>query len=387
MDKSENTDFDDSGNSSNSIKPEFSFSKNNIGINDILDEANKLVNHNRVENEIKSLLKVKTASEWLEFAKTQPIPRKLFGVLWHEGEVAILFADTNLGKSILAVQIADSISRGIEIQGFSLEAEAQHVNYFDFELMAKQFEARYSEDFKNHYIFHPYFLRSEFDPDSEIPEGYSFEEFLYKCIEVEIIKYGSKILIIDNITYLKGETEKAKDAAPLMKALKKLKNKYGLSILVLAHTPKRDLTKPITRNDLSGSKMLMNFCDSSFAIGESNIDKSIRYIKQVKARYTEIVYDTENVALCQIEKPSNFLGFKLIGYGSEYEHLKHINESDRTELENQVRNILANEPGISPYKIAQRLCPDESKFESFKVKIYRLVKKIRNESNNGNNCS
>src|SRR5690606_40367234 len=111
---------------------------------------------------------------------------------------------------------------------------------------------------------------------------------------------SAKILIIDNLTYLKNETEKAKDALPLMKHLKALKSKYGLSILALAHTPKRDLSKPITRNDLQGSKMLINFCDSSFAIGESFNDKHLRYIKQIKARNTEIIFDSENVGVCQI---------------------------------------------------------------------------------------
>ena len=44
-----------------------------------------------------------------------------------------------------------------------------------------------------------------------------------------------------------------------LKYLKKLKSKHGLSILALAHTPKRDATKPLGRNDLQGSKMLINF--------------------------------------------------------------------------------------------------------------------------------
>ena len=73
----------------------------------------------------------------------------------------------------------------------------------------------------------------------------TFEEFLNESIEQSIILHDAKVLIIDNLTYLKTETEKAKDALPLMKELKALKNKYGLSILALAHTPKRDLSKPI----------------------------------------------------------------------------------------------------------------------------------------------
>ena len=52
----------------------------------------------------------------------------LFDKLWYEGEICILFADTNVGKSILAVQIGDSISRGKAIRGFEIEAKRQKEN-------------------------------------------------------------------------------------------------------------------------------------------------------------------------------------------------------------------------------------------------------------------
>ena len=158
-------------------------------------------------------------------------------------------------------------------------------------------------------------------------------------MERSINETGAKILIIDNITYLKSETEKAKDALPLMKHLKALKNKYGLSILALAHTPKRDLSKPITRNDLQGSKMLINFCDSSFSIGESQSDKNLRYLKQIKQRNTEQIYDAENVCVCQIDKPYNFLMFEFVNFGKEWEHLKQHTEKDKDDLNEKVSEL------------------------------------------------
>ena len=72
----------------------------------------------------------------------------LFSEFWLEGELCMLFADTNLGKSMLAVQLGDSISRGVAIPGFRLEATPQKVLYIDFELSDKQFEVRYSASFK-----------------------------------------------------------------------------------------------------------------------------------------------------------------------------------------------------------------------------------------------
>ena len=321
------------------------------------------------------------ANTWIEQAKSRPIPKMLFSEFWYEREVCILFSDTNLGKSILAVQIANSISKGKPIPGFKLEARKQPVLYFDFELTEKQFQNRYSENYENAYKFDDNLLRVEINPDSEIPLGQSFEQYLYDSLETLIVERKIKILLIDNLTYLRTETEKAKDALPLMKELKSLKNKYHLSLLILAHTPKRDLSKPITRNDLQGSKMLINFCDSSFSIGESSTDKGVRYIKMIKARNTEIIYDSENVCVCNISKPSNFLQFEFLNFGSEIQHLKVVSEKEKEELESQIAGLLQSDPNITAYAIAKRLCKNENNFESFKVKVSRIVKRSRKTAN------
>ncbi|MBL7808641.1 MAG: AAA family ATPase [Saprospiraceae bacterium] len=286
------------------------------------------------------LFLVRTANQCLSEANKRPIPKKLFGELWFEGELCILYADTNLGKSICAVQIGDGISRGRKTLGLEIGSK-QTVLYLDCELNDKQFETRYSQEFKNHYNFSDSFHRAEIDPDASIPESYKgdFERFLVDSIKQALERTKAEVLIVDNITYLRSATEKAQDALPLMKELKELKSKYKISILCLAHTPKRDLSKPITRNDLQGSKMLINFCDSAFAIGESHKDKSVRYIKQIKARNTEIVYDSENVIHCEISKPSNFLQFDLVGFGSESEHLKSHTPGDRSELISKVKEL------------------------------------------------
>jgi archaellum biogenesis ATPase FlaH len=348
----------------NKLNPVFNLEKSGIGIEEIKSEAEQCIKQGNEATESKGLFTVKTASRWIEQAKTRPIPQMLFGEFWFEGELCILFADTNLGKSILAVQIGNSISKGEQIRGFKMENPKQPILYFDFELSDKQFENRYSINFEQHYNFDENFIRVEINPDAVIPENKAFEDFLNHSLELSIIETGAKVLIIDNLTYLKSETEKAKDALPLMKHLKALKNKYGLSILTLAHTPKRDLSKPITRNDLQGSKMLINFCDCSFSIGESHTDKNLRYLKQIKARSTEVIFDSENVCICQIDKPYNFLQFEFLNFGIEREHLKQHTEQDKEsqrekviELKQQGRSLreIGAELGISHMKVSRIL--------------------------------
>jgi len=305
-----------------------------------------------------SLLLTKTANICIEEAKLAPTPKTLFDEFWFEGEICILFADTGLGKSVLAVQVADSITNHKPVGQFALEAEKQKVLFFDCELSQKQFEKRYAvkvgDILTNHYVFDDGFLRTVINRNAEMPKHFkTFEDYLFFSLEYEVVQSETRVLIVDNITYLKSATETAKDALPLMKELNRLKDKYQLSIMALAHTPKRDMTRPITVNDLQGSKMLSNFADSVFAIGKSAKDSDLRYLKQIKVRSGEEIYHEENIAVCQLIKPDNFLKFEFLNFGNEREHLKALSDTDKADLISQVKNLSAS--GESQRTIAKDL--------------------------------
>ena len=307
------------------------------------------------------LFNVNTANHWLEQASARPVPKMLFGKFWFEGELCILFADSNLGKSILAVQIGNSINTSVPMFPFAVESKPQPILYCDFELTDKQFESRYSDNYQNHHYFHEDFYRAELNPDSEVPKGFNnFDEYLIASLERIIVQTGVKVIIVDNLTYLRNETEQAKNALSLMKHLKALKNRYGLSMLALAHTPKRDLSQQITGNDLQGSKMLMNFCDSAFTIGQSSTDAELRYLKQIKQRNTEQVYGYSNICLCKVDKPLNFLQFEFVDYGNEIDHLRKMStklnegqmeQATKLKLEGKTLRDIAGIMNISYQKV------------------------------------
>lgn len=79
-------------------------------------------------------------------------PVCLFGSLWYEGEVACLFADSNVGKSILAVQIGQAVA----------ELERK-VLYYDFEMQDDMVGQRYMSDGGEPYAFHKNLLRPRTD--------------------------------------------------------------------------------------------------------------------------------------------------------------------------------------------------------------------------------
>ena len=160
----------------------------------------------------------------------------------------------------------------------------------------------------------------------------SYTHFICDAIESVMNAVGAKIGIIDNITYLGDELEKSKAAAPLIKMLKAIKKKNGFSFLILAHTPKRNNTKPITKNDLSGSKQIMNLVDSAFAIGDSKQENGLHYIKQVKSRNARYQFDKDNVLVCRIVKEDNFLKFVIQGTALELDHLESAEPMNREKL-------------------------------------------------------
>lgn len=279
---------------------------------------------------------IKEANEWLDIASKLKVPRKLFGNFWSEGEVSILFASTGIGKSILSVQIADSISRGKSTLGLELELEKSAVLYFDFEINDLQFRIRNTNCQGEAFSFDKNFKRLTFNSEYENLEDANSHKLILENFESIVLQTGIKVAIFDNMTYLNNDVEKAKDASTFIKDLKTLSKKHGLSILVVGHSPKRDESRPIELNDLSGSKMISNLVDSVFAIGSSQKDSSWRYIKQLKCRSAEMIYTSENVIVCRIDKCPSKLEMNFIEFGYEQDHLKEI---DKLSRYNEVKRL------------------------------------------------
>lgn len=274
-----------------------------------------------------NIFNLKFANEWMESAAQTPPRTELFGEFWLEGELALLFSDTNLGKSTLAMQIAESIARGKVIAPMTQVPKAQRVLYIDFEMNEKQFEMRYSRQDKDgniiaRYEFSDNLLRAQMAAHDDLPDGYkSVADFISTSLVRLLEETRARILIIDNITYLKDANENAHSAARLMKGLRWMKERYGLSILVLAHTPKLPYTAPLSVNNIQGSKMLSNFSDNITALGGSNQAMDLRYLKSLKRGETAVIHGTSNVILFRLKREKNFLRFVFEGYAFERNHL------------------------------------------------------------------
>jgi KaiC/GvpD/RAD55 family RecA-like ATPase len=285
---------------------------------------------------------MRTANKCLEDAKSQPIPRDLYNSLLFEGEITFLFADTGVGKSIFAVQIANEISC------------TDKVLYVDLELSDKQFQSRYSEGYEREFKFPENLMRVNFARPMKIPDGCTYDDVFIKSLRGLIDRTGARIVIIDNMTRLiSSDTDTARAAKPLMDLLNDLKFEYGLTLLLLEHTRKTDTSRPISLNDLQGSKMKSNFADAAFSIGRSAKDKNLRYIKQLKVRSAEVVYDSDHVPVYEVVKENSFLQLRFLHYDTEYSHLRQPSEESKIEKVNKAKEL--HDAGKSQRDIASEL--------------------------------
>lgn len=239
----------------------------------------------------------------LNLGSQLPEIKPLWKNLWFEGELCVLFAASNMGKSTYAMQIANDIA-----------GHGHRVAYYDFELSAEQQYRRYRDAAGHFKRFSDALVRYDIDPEEGIkPE---LREIL-KCMEQHIDDHHYDTIVVDNITWLETNTQCAESAGFLVKALIELKRKKKVSMLILAHTPKRDRATPIDLDSLAGSSLLGNFIDSAFAIGASGHCDEGRYIKQIKVRSDAKLYGENNVILTHIAKDGTELGFVEDGFSTE----------------------------------------------------------------------
>lgn len=306
--------------------------------------------------------KIRTANQRIVDAKNHPDILNLMGPIWFTGEIVILFADTGVGKSIFGVQSGDKLSKGKNITPSLInKCEPLIVLYYDFELSDKQFEKRYSDDSSgNIYQFSDNFYIDNIDFVELYDQNQksNFLEMIFDKFRRDITETKCKVLIVDNITFLNTQTTQDQQASlDIMRKLIELKREFELSILVLAHTPKRAENIPITISDLSGSKHLSNFADSVFAIGKSSKGSTNRYIKQVKpSRSSDLVYHSNNILEFGIDKEGSFLQFFEIGTGTEADNLNTMHDDPKLTA----ISLKNSDPGLSVREIAKMVGKSKS---------------------------
>jgi replicative DNA helicase len=321
---------------------------------DVFDLVQELGRELNEQENPRAALKAMTMPEFMKKVKTAVSKSHMMGDLVKQHDVAIFFSGPANGKSVFMVQAADAIAKGQPLLSGHLRNECgeQKVLYFDLELGESDFKSRYLDGAGNEFAFSENFVRIGKDEDSHT----SFADFAKNAkylISRNIEKHKPNVVVIDNITALSnGATADYVVASEIMDTLISLKHKYKLTVIVLAHTPKRyNTTTPLSINDLAGSAMLGNYADSINAIGASKMGDKVKYIKQIKVRSGIKRYDDENVLQVSIEKEGANLLYKCLEMptGREQNHLTEFNQDDENEMLREAQKL--QDKGLSLRKI------------------------------------
>ncbi len=338
--------------------------------------------------------------------------KNIFGDLLTEGDLTILFGRSNVGKSFLSYQIAEAVATGVNVlnimdieplrnygetkhNNLNNETSAQKVLYVDFEATIEKDYIRYSnKDLRraNKEVL-PFQFSSNFL--TAFPNKLTIVDNLLfiDAIELEIIKTEVKVVIIDNLSAISQDNEKSGQAVKLMNRIKDLQRKHKLSMLLMAHTPKIFSGEPIISNNLQGSSNLFNLADSVFAINTTTTDDSIRYIKQLKSRYNEIIYNQDNVIAVKFDlRMDGLKGFSFLGYESESELLKSMDKATKQDEDREIISLVKNfnyTASLIAEELKPKFAPDtelSTYYQRIKKRIQRLkAKGLLNDSDTENN--
>ena len=222
--------------------------------------------------------------------------------LWYQGEMACLFGEPNVGKTILAMQIANVLSkRGLK------------TFYYDFENAAHQFKARYKTDKSDHNSSDGNYIVKPLNPNYSNAklDSRSVLEYIKKDFTTE----RAPVIIIDDITHLIGSGDQA-DVRYVLNTLRSWTQHFLVSILVLAHSKRRKPSSLTTIDTLAGSFEYSYAFDSIFSLTRANQynaehNNITHYIKHHKNRMGPVIYHDLNVITVKFGRDENngFLQF------------------------------------------------------------------------------
>jgi len=218
----------------------------------------------------------------VEGSNYQP-PKKIWGNYILEKNLVLFPSERGVGKTFLMLQLALAVSNeDTEFCGEPIELPG-NVLYLNFELGETMLKRRILK------------LKERFEEEKEKRfEAYSYTHRgniteAMEDIIVEIKRYKPVLVILDNlrVAFSGLDNERNKDMTTAMTSLAKLKDEYGLALVIVHHTKKGSSGK-ITDSDLqSGAGALSDLVDADFFLRKSRLDGRHRILKRMKSRETE----------------------------------------------------------------------------------------------------
>lgn len=255
-----------------------------------------------IESEEEQFEMPRKANDVIREAMAQRPRPALFDGFWQTGEVALMFGASGVGKSVLAVQIADALARGTPVDGFNMPTRRHKVLYIDLTLSDVQFQRRYTPDVESGgarpYKFPERFYRGR-------PR---YDEDLCSWVRSMVRRGGFEVVVIDDLSAVMRTDDGTFDSLRIMRDMKRLSQETGISVLVLADSYPSRNAGDVSEADMRRSRVLCGVADSVFAIGR--LERGDLKLVQFRSQGSEVVWGSRNPVGCMIRRRQNgLLGF------------------------------------------------------------------------------
>lgn len=188
-----------------------------------------------------------------------PPRRKIAGCFLYEDTNTFLYSRTNMGKSILAFQVAFAAATGTSIHSCSAlcnECEPMKTLVVDLEMDAKTLYDRHGSAVFN---ADPALLSNLVYLHERVDKSILLGFDLLDKIEQAAVDNKAKLIIIDNISKLIPDALKAENVARVIDTLKRIRLKTQTSFLVIGHTVKSAPGIAVSNNSYFGSSSFEKF--------------------------------------------------------------------------------------------------------------------------------
>ncbi|MCQ2198430.1 MAG: AAA family ATPase [Paludibacteraceae bacterium] len=278
----------------------------NRSISALEDSGNKTCEEYEKELENYEFLTMNEAMDQVDDAYSKP----LLGPLMHQGDVVGLVAESNVGKTIFAMQLAEFWTSGkFAIEGLRNEAGAQKVCFMSAEMSDTQMKRRYSSEKGGVYRFS--------DSLIYVDKNMENEEKMKAMVKMVVKKARPDIIIIDSLCQVAdSDMTKMTQVKPLIKYFKEIAKENSVTFLIILHTKKRSAVDrkkdKMDKYSLYGSSAITNMFDSLWAL-DQGLREPVKILTQVKSRDGDLVFNNDNAMIMSIVKdePDNFLRFEL----------------------------------------------------------------------------
>lgn len=289
-----------------------------------------------------------------KFAAAEP----LFDTFWRSGELALLFGEPGVGKSVLAVQVADSLARGraaavssqqsaissqkaLRVSGqrsapamdngrWTMDDTGRRATLMDNgrwtmddagrrkrqagAMLNGKCSMRNAPRRRRKVLYVDLVLNDRqfaeryggYKVSANLYRGRPAEgEDLLKWVRAMIAKHDFKAVVIDDLSMVWRTDDGTRETLELMRELRRLTVESGVSVLVLADSFPTAYERGVAERGLRRSRVLCGVADSVFALGFSGsraagADK--RVLVQTRSRSGEVEWTHEHAAVGAIER-------------------------------------------------------------------------------------